>query len=144
MRVSTKGRYALQLMLYLANHDTGAFIPLKEISKSEGITVKYLEQIIPPLNRAGFLFSARGNNGGYRLARPPEEYIVGDIIRASEGSLSPLACLEDPDNSCGRQDACQVRHFWAGLDQAIRGYIDSVTLADVMNYQPESAAEKQT
>ena len=136
MRVSTKGRYALQVMLYLAAHDTGAFIPLKEISQSEGITVKYLEQIIPPLNRAGFLFSARGNNGGSRLSRPPEDYIVGDIIRVSEGSLSPLACLEDTENTCGRQDACRVRHFWAGLDEAIRSYVDSVTLADVMNYHP--------
>ena len=95
MRISTKGRYALQVMLYLANHNTGAFIPLKAISQSQGITVKYLEQIIPPLNRAGYLHSARGNNGGYRLARRPEEYIVGDIIRVSEGSLAPLACLED-------------------------------------------------
>ena len=72
MRVSTKGRYALQVMLYLAQHDRGAFIPLKAISQSQGITVKYLEQIIPPLNRAGYLHSARGNNGGYRLARRPE------------------------------------------------------------------------
>lgn len=139
MRVSTKGRYALQVMLYLACHDTGSFIPLKEISQSEGITVKYLEQIIPPLNRAGFLYSARGNNGGYRLARPPEEYVVGDIIRVSEGSLAPLACLEDAENTCGRQDACQVRHFWAGLDDAIRTYVDSVTLADVMNFHPAPA-----
>lgn len=142
MRVSTKGRYALQVMLYLAAHDTGSFIPLKEISRSEGITVKYLEQIIPPLNRAGFLFSARGNNGGYRLSRPPEEYIVGDIIRVSEGSLSPLACLEDPENTCARQDACKVRHFWAGLDRAISDYVDSVTLADVMNYSPAPAEER--
>lgn len=137
MRISTKGRYALQVMLHLAAHDTGTFIPLKAISQSQGITVKYLEQIIPPLNRAGYLHSARGNNGGYRLARRPEEYVVGDIIRVSEGSLAPLACLEDSANGCGRQDSCQARHFWAGLDQAIRTYVDSVTLADVMHAQPE-------
>lgn len=143
MRISTKGRYALQVMLYLANHDSGTFIPLKAISQNQGITVKYLEQIIPPLNRAGYLHSARGNNGGYRLARRPEEYVVGDIIRISEGSLAPLACLEDPEHGCQRQNSCQARQFWAGLDQAIRDYVDSVTLADVMAYQPEEAQEKE-
>lgn len=140
MRVSTKGRYALQVMLYLANHDTGEFIPLKAISENQGITVKYLEQIIPPLNRAGYLHSARGNNGGYRLARRPEEYIVGDIIRVSEGSLAPLACLEDSGHGCGRESSCQARHFWAGLDEAIRTYVDSMTLADVASFRPEEAA----
>lgn len=138
MRVSTKGRYALQVMLYLANHDNGVFIPLKEISESQGITVKYLEQIIPPLNRAGYLHSARGNNGGYRLARKPEEYVVGDIIRVSEGSLAPLACLEDSEHNCQKQHSCQARRFWEGLDEAIRAYVDSVTLADVAAYHPET------
>ena len=143
MRISTKGRYALQVMLYLAQHDTGAFIPLKSISQSQGITVKYLEQIIPPLNRAGYLNSARGNNGGYRLARRPEEYVVGDIIRVSEGSLAPLACLEDTEHGCERQNCCQARHFWAGLDRAIRDYVDSVTLADVMAYRPEGEPQQE-
>ena len=143
MKISTKGRYALRVMLDIATQGTDRSIPLKEIAARQGITVKYLEQIIPPLNRAGYLHSARGNNGGYRLARRPEEYIVGDIIRVSEGSLAPLACLEDTENGCGRQSCCQARQFWAGLDRAIRDYVDSVTLADVMAYRPEETPEKE-
>ncbi len=96
MWVSTKGRYALQVTLYLPTHDTGAFIPLKAISESQGITEKRLEQIIPPQNRVGYLHSARGNNGDYRLSHKPEGYLVGDIIRINEGSPTSLACLEDP------------------------------------------------
>ena len=142
MRISTKGRYALRLMLDLAEHQGDGCVSLN-VAQRQDISKKYLEQIIPPLNRAGYLHSARGNNGGYRLARRPEEYIVGDIIRVSEGSLAPLACLEDTENGCGRQSCCQARQFWAGLDRAIRDYVDSVTLADVMAYRPEETPEKE-
>ena len=143
MMISTKGRYALRVMVDMAEHQAEGYLPLKEIAERQDISEKYLEQIIPPLNRAGYLHSARGNNGGYRLARRPEEYIVGDIIRVSEGSLAPLACLEDTENGCGRQSCCQARQFWAGLDRAIRDYVDSVTLADVMAYRPEETPEKE-
>lgn len=132
MKISTKGRYALRVMLDLAIYDTGEFIPLKAIAERQGITVKYLEQIVPLLNKAGYLKSSRGNNGGYRLAKDPKEYTAGDILRITEGSIAPVACLEDEPNQCERKEFCMTLPFWQGLYNVINDYVDSVTLEDLV------------
>lgn len=137
MKVSTKGRYAIRIMLDLAIHNTGEFIPLKEVSERQGITLKYLEQIIILLKRSGYLKSSRGNGGGYKLAKQPAEYTLGDILRTTEGNLSPIACLEDEENVCPRSIICPTLDFWQGLDQVINDYVDGVTLQDLLDRQQE-------
>lgn len=132
MKVSTKGRYALRLMLDLAINDKGEYIPLKDISLRQNITIKYLEQIITLLQKRGFLISIRGINGGYRLANKPEEYIVGDILRATEGSLSPIDCINSNTSRCPNSDDCLTISFWKGLDKVISNYVDKYTLADLI------------
>ena len=133
MKVSTKGRYALRMMLDLALNDRGEYISLRDISLRQGITVKYLEQIVTGLTRAGFLKSQRGNSGGYRLARKPEEYTAGEILRAVEGDLSPVACLVGAHNDCERADSCFVLSFWTGLRKLIDDYVDGFTLQDFVD-----------
>lgn len=133
MKISTKGRYALRVMLDLAMHDNGNFIPLKDIAKRQELTVKYLEQIISSLNKAGYLQSLRGNSGGYRLIKKPEQYIVGDILRISEGDLAPIACLKEEKPVCPRSDECITLPFWQGLDKVINEYVDGITLQDIIN-----------
>ncbi len=132
MKISTKGRYALRIMLDLAEHNTGEYISVKDISERQDITVKYLEQIISQLNKAGYLKSLRGNGGGYRLAKLPEEYNTGEILRTIEGSLAPVACIEDSPNQCHRCNKCLTLSFWEGLDKVIRDYVDNKTLADLL------------
>ncbi len=131
MKISTKGRYALRVMLDIQAQGPGCIVPLKEISARQGITVKYLEQIVPALCRAGLLRSIRGMGGGYRLAVAPETCRIGDILRAVEGTLSPVACLDGEENPCPRRESCPSLGFWEGLHTVIRTYIDSVTLADL-------------
>ena len=132
MKISTKGRYALRVMLDLAAHDNGTYIPLKEVSARAGITVKYLEQIVSALNRAGYVSSSRGLGGGYRLARATDQYTVGEILRAMEGSLAPVACLVPDKNPCPRSTVCPTLNFWKGLDKVVVDYVDGVTLADLL------------
>jgi Rrf2 family protein len=132
MKMSTKGRYALRVMIDLAIHDTGEFIPLKNVSSRQEITIKYLEQIIPMLSRAGYLKSSRGKDGGYRLARHAKDYRVGDILRAVEGDLSPVACMEDDPNRCPRSGWCPTLPLWEGLNKVINEYLDGVTLEDLV------------
>ena len=129
MKISTKGRYALRVMIDLAENNDGNFISLKDISKRQGISTKYAEQIVALLNKAGDLKTARGNNGGYKLARKPEQYTIGDILRASEGDLAPIMCLSE-DGECNKKRDCKTLFFWEGLDKVINDYIDSITLAD--------------
>lgn len=131
MKISTKGRYALRVMIDLALNSNGNFIALKEIAKRQDITIKYLEQIVALLNKAGFLETARGNAGGYKLAKEPKDYIVGDIIRATEGDLAPIICLTE-DGACQRKQICKTYSFWKGLDDVINDYIDSKTLEDLL------------
>ncbi len=131
MKISTKGRYALRVMIDLALNSDGNFISLKEIAKRQDITVKYLEQIVALLNKAGFLETARGNAGGYKLAKEPKDYIVGDILRATEGDLAPIICLTE-DGACQRKQICKTYSFWKGLDDVINDYIDSKTLEDLL------------
>ena len=131
MKVSSKGRYALRIMIDLALNDNGEFISLKDIAERNGMSMKYSEQIVSLLNKAGLLQTARGNNGGYKLNKKPEEYIVGDILRASEGDLAPIGCLEE-DGNCDRRADCVTLPFWEGLDKAINDYVDSKTLLDII------------
>ncbi|HWP51161.1 MAG TPA: Rrf2 family transcriptional regulator [Clostridia bacterium] len=136
MKISTKGRYALRVMIDIAGHDAGAVISLRDISQRQGITLKYLEQIIPLLSRAGLLKSVRGSSGGYRLTRLASEYTAGEILRAVEGSLVPVACLEDEPNRCSRCGECKTLPFWKGLAKVIDNYVDSVTLEDLLHGVP--------
>ncbi|CDA17123.1 MAG: Rrf2 family transcriptional regulator [Clostridia bacterium] len=131
MKISTKGRYALRIMMDLANNENDEFISLKDISKRINISIKYLEQIVALLNKAGYVQTARGNNGGYKLAKKPEEYKVGDILRATEGDLAPIYCVST-DGTCDKKDNCSTYFFWEGLDKAINDYVDSKTLADLV------------
>ncbi|MDR1915093.1 MAG: Rrf2 family transcriptional regulator [Synergistaceae bacterium] len=131
MKISTKGRYALRVMVDLAINDTGEFIPLKNVSSRQEITIKYLEQIIPLLSRAGYLKSSRGKDGGYRLAKPARDYKVGDILRTVEGSLSPVACMDDDPNKCPRSGWCSTLPVWTGLNKVINEYLDDITLEDL-------------
>ena len=133
MRESTKGRYALRIMIDLAEHNNGEYIPLKDISARQGITIKYMEQIIPQLNKAGYLKSLRGNGGGYKLAKSPDKYVVGDILRTMEGPLAPVACLDGEENECIRCDSCVTIRFWSGLKNVVDQYVDSFTLADFLS-----------
>ena len=132
MRISTKGRYELRLMLDLALHDTGENIALKTIAKRQNISGKYLEQIIGMLTKAGFVKSVRGSSGGYRLAKAPEEYTVGDILRLTEGSLAPVACVEEGVETCPKAENCVTLTLWKQLNDAINGVVDHVTLADLV------------
>jgi Rrf2 family protein len=139
LKISTKGRYALRVMVDLAVNDTGEFIPLKNVSSRQEITVKYLEQIIPLLSKAGYLKSSRGKDGGYRLARPPKDYRVGDILRTVEGDLSPVACMEDEPNRCPRSGWCPTLPMWEGLNKVINDYLDGVTLDDLVTREKSMA-----
>ena len=140
MKISTKGRYALRTMLDLAVHENGGLIPLREISTRQGITIKYLEQVMNLLNKAGYVRSVRGAGGGYRLAKEPSEYTIGDILRVAEGSLAPVSCLEDEVNLCPRNADCMTVDFWEGLADAINNYVDSFTLDDLLKYSKEDAS----
>ncbi len=131
MKISTKGRYALRVMIDLALNSKDRFVSLNEISKRQNISNKYLEQIISLLNKAGYLETARGNMGGYKLLKKPSEYVVGDILRATEGDLAPIFCLTE-NGDCERKKECMTYSFWEGLDQVITEYVDSKTLEDLI------------
>lgn len=131
MKISTRGRYALRLMLELALNEKDQYLTIKSISQRQGISGKYLEQIISSLNRAGFVKSSRGSQGGYKLARPAEEYTVGMIIRQIEGSLAPVACMDDSDNQCQRRNKCVTLEVWQQVYEAVNEVIDNITLADL-------------
>lgn len=144
MKISTKGRYALRLMLDLAEHNNGEYISLKEISARQEISVKYLEQIVTLLCKAGFLLSVRGPQGGYKLAKDPGEYTAGAILRVTEGSLAPVACLETDENRCTRAGSCAVLSFWEGLNDLVNQYVDSVTLEDLVHNDRQSVGYEYT
>ncbi len=133
MVVSTKGRYALRVMVDLAEHNNTERIPLKEIVERQEISQKYIEAIMTLLSKNGFVDAAHGKGGGYRLNRKPEEYKVGEILRLTEGSLAPVACLQEGAAACPRKNFCSTLSMWKKLDRLIEGYLDGVTLADLMN-----------
>jgi len=137
MKVSTKGRYALRMMYDMAINDNGSAMPLKDIAARQNISIKYLEQIVILLNRAGFVKSVRGAQGGYRLAHEPEYYTVGMILRLTEGSMAPVSCLDDEVNQCPRAAECPTLYVWERLDEAVKGVIDSITLRDIIEHGQE-------
>ena len=139
MKISTKGRYALRMMLDLAIYNTGEPIALKDIAKRQNISEKYLEQIISILNKAGFVRSVRGAQGGYILARDAKDYTVGMILRLTEGELTPVSCVGADAASCDRMDACVTLKIWQRLYDAINGVVDGITLADMVEWQNEKA-----
>lgn len=135
MKISTKGRYALRLMLDLASNDSGTPIRLKDVATRQGISEKYLEQIISILNKAGFVRSVRGPQGGYSLSRTPADYTVGMILRLTEGSLCPVDCAAEENGSCDREDTCVTRMLWKKLDDAISSVVDHVSLEELLSWQ---------
>ena len=128
MKISTRGRYAIRVMLDLAEHNTGEYIPLMDIAKRQEISEKYLEAIVSTLSKNGYVLALRGKGGGYRLAKSPEEYTVGSILKLAEGSLAPVACLDDEPNQCPRAAECKTLKMWEGLYQMIEDYFDGITL----------------
>ena len=137
MKISTKGRYALRLMLDLAMNDQGNPVRVREIVGRQGISDKYLEQIISILTKAGYVKSIRGPQGGYRLNKSAASYTVGSILRLTEGSLSPVACMEDEINLCGRNGDCMTLPLWEKLDEAIKNVVDHITLQDMIDWQSD-------
>lgn len=141
MKISTKGRYALRLMLDLAIHDTGEPVRIRDIAARQEISEKYLEQIISILNKAGFVRSVRGPQGGYHLMKEPAQYTVGMILRLTEGSLAPVACLDGDVNTCERQENCVTLRLWKMLNQAVSDVVDQVTLADLVEWHEQKSVD---
>lgn len=141
MKISTKGRYALRMMLDLAAHQGDGYVALKDIAQRQEISKKYLEQIVPMLNKSDILRTTRGYQGGYRLARRPEDYTARDILRLTEGSLAPVACLDCEVNTCPRSANCPTLPLWQGLDRVIEDYLAGVTLQDLIDRQREHSGD---
>ena len=140
MIVSTKGRYALRVMIDLAEHRTEKYVPLKEVAARQEISEKYLENILKVLVQNGFLEGLRGKGGGYRLTREPDQYTVGEILTLTEGSLAPVACVEDED-TCDKMNDCATVLVWKKMNEAINQVVDSITLADLVDYERQRAGE---
>ena len=132
MRISTKGRYALQIMVDLAQHYGDNYISLKDVAERQGVSLKYLEAIAATLNKAGFIMSSRGKTGGYRLSRPASGYTVGSILKLAEGSLAPVSCLYEGSEPCSRSDICFTLPMWQELDRIVDNYLESVTIEDLV------------
>lgn len=137
MKISTKGRYALRLMLDLATYGTGGPISLKDVAKRQEISDKYLEQIISVLNKAGYVKSIRGAQGGYLLKKEPSEYTVGMILRLTEGDLAPVSCVGEEREECGRRAHCVTVRIWEQIYEAVSKVVDNITLADLLEWQAE-------
>lgn len=137
MKISTKGRYAVRMLLDLAQNQSKGFVTLKDISERQGLSKKYLEQIIPLLNNEKLLTASRGFQGGYKLSHPPAFYTIGKILRITEGSLAPVACLDNTPIGCERVAACPTLYIWQGLQKAVDEYLDSITLQDVLDHSRE-------
>ncbi len=135
MKISTRGRYALRMLLDLAEHSNDGYIALKDIAERQGISKKYLEQIVSILNKTDILKTNRGFQGGYMLSQTPDKYTVGHILRITEGSLAPVACLDYEPNTCERKDECITLPLWQGLNRVICEYLDNITLQDLINQQ---------
>lgn len=132
MKISTKGRYALRVMIDLAENNNGSYIPLRDIARRQELSEKYLETIIPALTRAGFLEGLRGKGGGYRLTKPAAQYDVASILQLTEGSLAPVACLESEHNTCPRISQCKTLPMWEGFYKLILEYFQGITLEDLV------------
>ena len=132
MIVSTKGRYALRVMVSFAQRGGEGYIPLKEIAEKEGISQKYLESIMSTLSKAGFLDAVHGKGGGYRLNRKPEEYTVGSILKLTEGGISAVSCTSQGASACSRSECCQAKPMWDKLDRMIDEFFEGITIGDLL------------
>lgn len=132
MLISSRGRYALRVMIDLAEHDDAAYIPMKEVAQRQDISLKYLERILPILVSAKLVEGLHGKGGGYRLTRKPEDYRISEILRLTEGDLAPVACLECNAEKCKRTAECRTLPMWMELNRRVNEYLDSVTIADLM------------
>jgi Rrf2 family protein len=142
MKISTKGRYSLRMLLDLAEHKHDGFVALKDIAERQGISKKYLEQIVTLFNHTDYLRTNRGYQGGYMLAKEPAQYTVGEILRITEGGLSPVACMEDDPILCERSSHCKTLPIWRGLDKVMSEYLDGITLQNIVDdYQDPGADE---
>lgn len=133
MKVSTKGRYSLRVLLDLAQHVEDGYIPLKTIADRQGISKRYLDQIMILLNRSDYLKTTRGAQGGYKLAKAPDQYTLGDILRLTEGGFAPISCLEDGGAECERYNGCMARRAWQGLEKVMANYLDNLTLQNILD-----------
>ncbi|MCR5584076.1 MAG: Rrf2 family transcriptional regulator [Lachnospiraceae bacterium] len=140
MLISTKGRYALRVMLEIAADKSGDYVPLARIADNQNISMKYLESIIVLLSKAGLLDGKRGKNGGYKLFRDPAEYTVLEILRLTEGGLAPVSCLEGEINSCVRAKTCQTLPLWEGLNNVINNYLGSISIAELLKQEGNPGA----
>lgn len=132
MKISTRGRYALRVMIDIAEHENGDYIKLIDVARRQAISEKYLEGILAAMTKAGLLTATRGKGGGYRLAKPASEYTVLEVLRIAEGSMAPVACLETSPNRCTRAGECRTLAVWEGLNKVINDYLNSITVADLM------------
>lgn len=139
MKISTKGRYALRLMLDLATYNTGGPVSLKDVARRQQISDKYLEQIIAVLNKAGYVKSVRGAQGGYLLKKDPSEYTVGMILRLTEGDLAPVSCVGEEKDECERKQSCVTVRIWQQINDAVNNIVDNITLGDMLEWQAELA-----
>lgn len=133
MMISTKGRYALRVMIDLAENEDESYVSLKDVAKRQDISMKYLEMIVSMLNKGKMVQSLRGKTGGYKLAKQPSEYTVGEILKLTEGTLAPVMCLEENAETCERAGDCITLLLWQKLDNVINEYLNSITLEDVIN-----------
>ena len=137
MKISTRGRYALRMLIDLAEHENCGFVALKDIAARQNISKKYLEQIIPILGKSDILKTTRGSQGGYMLSKSPDKYTVGEILRLTEGSLAPVDCLNQDPIECDRSGECATLPVWQGLNRVSNEYLDSITLQDILDQQRE-------
>ena len=133
MLISTRGRYAIRVMLDLAEHGSERYVPMKIVAERQNLSLKYIERIIPVLTKNGFIEGVHGKGGGYRLTRTPKEYNIGDILRLAEGDLSPVACLECDAKACDRVETCKTLPMWIKFKNMIDEYFDGITLEDLLN-----------
>lgn len=130
--ISTRGRYALRVMIDLAQNQEDGYVPMKDVALRQKLSLKYLEQILPPLKQAGLVVGIQGKGGGYRLTREPKEYSIGEILRVTEKELAPVSCLAEGAEECNLRTSCKTIRFWEGLNDVINEYMDSQTLADLL------------
>lgn len=133
MLISTRGRYAIRVMLDLAEHGSEHYVPMKIVAERQNLSLKYIERIVPVLTKNGFVEGVHGKGGGYRLTRAPKEYNIGEILRLTEGDLSPVACLECDAKPCDRADSCKTLPMWIKFKNMIDEYFDGITLEDLLN-----------
>ena len=132
MKISTRGRYALRVIVDLAEHSDGSAVPMKEIAHRQDISLKYLERILPSLVEADLIEGVHGKGGGYRLLKKPEDVTAGEILRLTEGELAPVSCLKNSDELCKYTADCRTRPMWDGLAKVINQYLDGISIADLM------------